>query len=155
HVPASVRSQLPTAPFDAVLWIVVGLGALTIFGASFNFLHAYLSLTVISRAIANLRRECFQQVIHLPRKTVLRSGPSDLVSAIVYARSTLAAGFNALLSRAVAQATKGIAAVVIAFWFDWRLTIAAMAIAPVVAWIIRRLGRRIRRASRRALASQA
>lgn len=154
HLTAAQINALPPRPFDAVLWIVVGLGLLTIFGAICNFMHAYLSLTIISRTIANIRREAFHKVVHLPLKTVLRQGPSEFISRIVYDTSTLGAGFNALLSRAVAQATKGIAAVVAAFISDWRLALAAMVVAPVVAVIIRKLGKRIRRASKRALEAQ-
>lgn len=154
-IPEGLIAHLPAGAFNAVLGIVIALGVMTIIGAVCNFLHAYLSLTVIARTIANLRRECFHQVVHLPLKTVLKSGPSDFVSRIVYDTSSLAAGFNALLSKAVAQATKGIAAGLMAFWFDWRLALAALAIAPVVATIVRKLGKRIRRASKSALQSQA
>ncbi len=155
HVPQAAIDALPTRPFDAVLWIMVALGLLTMVGATCNFLHAYLSLTVISRTVANIRREAFHRVIHLPLKTVLQSGPSDLVSRIVYDSATMGAGFNALLSRAVAQVTKGIAAMAAAFWFDWRLAGAALLIAPALAIVIRKLGKRIRRASRSALEGQA
>ena len=155
QIPQSVIDALPRGPFNAVVWIVIGLGILTVIGAICNFMHAYLSLTVIARTIANLRRECFHQVVHLPLKTVLRSGPSDLVSRIVYDTSTLASGFNALLSRAVAQATKGIASLITALIFDWRLACAALLVAPGVAWILRKLGKRIRRASKMALQAQA
>lgn len=155
HIPEAVIQDLPARPFDAVLWIVIGLGVLTIFGAACNFLHAYLSLTVISRTIANIRREAFHGVIHLPLKTVVRAGPSDLISRIVFDTATLGSGFNALLSRALAQFTKGIAALAAAFWSDWKLASIAILVAPIVATIIRKLGKRIRRASRTALQYQA
>lgn len=153
-LPQGLIDSLPQGEFNAVVWIVVGLGFLTIFGALCNFLHAYLSLTIISRTIASIRRETFRRVIHLPLKTVLSEGPSDLVSRIVYDSAQLGAGFNALLSRAIAQATKGLVAALTAFYLDWRLAGAALIVAPIVIIIIRRLGKRIRRASKRALASQ-
>ncbi len=155
RVPQGVIDALPSKPFDAVLWIMVGLGVLTVLGAACNFLHAYLSLTVISRTIANVRREAFHRVVHLPLRTVLRTGPSDIVSRIVYDSAALGAGFNALLSRAVAQVTKGFAAMCAAFWFDWRLASIALIVAPLLATVIRKLGKRIRRASRSALEGQA
>src|SRR6185369_4819371 len=106
--------------------IMVGLGVLTIFGAAANFLHAYLSLTVISRTIADIRRDVFRKVIRLPLKTVLKTGSADLVSRIVYDTATLGAGFNALLSRAVAQVTKGLAALVVALVINTRLAVIAL-----------------------------
>ncbi len=154
-IPQSWIAALPNRPFDAVLWIVIGVGLLTVFGAVCNFLHAYLSLTVISRTVANIRREAFHRVVHLPLKTVLGRGPSDLVSRIVYDTATLGQGFNALLSRSVAQLTKGLVMVGVAFYYNWLLALGAMVAAPLVAVIIRKLGKRIRRASRGALQSQA
>ena len=68
---------------SAVLMVEMMI-CLTVFGACCNFLHAYLSLTVISRTVANIRREAFHRVVHLPLKSVLGSGSSDLVSRIVY-----------------------------------------------------------------------
>ena len=154
-IPDSVIQSLPHGAFNAVLWIVIGLGLLTVFGAVCNFMHAYLALTIISRTIANIRREAFHRVVHLPLKTVLRQGPSDFISRIVYDTATLGSGFNALLSRALAQATKAIVAAATAFYFDWRMASAALIAAPLVATIIRKLGKRIRRASKKALEAQA
>ncbi len=155
RVPEGWIGALPDRPFDAVLWIVIGVGALTVIGATCNFLHAYLSLTVISRTVANVRREMFHQVVHLPLRTVLRAGPSDLVSRIVYDTATLSQGFNALLSKAIAQVTKGLVMVGVAFYFEWKLAAGALVAGPLVGIIIRKLGKRIRRASRGALESQA
>lgn len=154
-IPQSVIDTLPTRPFDAVLVVVIGLAGLTVFGAVCNFLHAYLSLTVIARTVAAIRREAFHRVVHLPLKTVVTGGPSDLISRIVWDTSTLGSGFNALLSRAVAQVTKGLVMLVVAFVLDIRLALAAILVAPIVGIIIRKLGKRIRRASRKALQAQA
>lgn len=155
QVPQGLIDHLPTGAFNAVLWIIISLGVLTIIGAVCNFLHAYLSLTVISRTVANIRRECFHQVVHLPLRSVVSAGPSDLISRIVYDTATLASGFNALLGKAAAQITKGVVAVVVAFWYDWRIAGVALLVAPILGIIIRKLGKRIRRASKRALESQA
>ncbi len=155
RIPDAWIAQLPTGAFTAVVWIVVGLGILTIVGAACNFLHAYLSLTIISRTIANIRRQAFRHVIHLPLRTVVSVGPSDLVSRIVYDSAALSIGFNALLSRVVAQVSKGFVAVLVAFWFQPILAGVALVAAPVVYTIIRKLGKRIRRASKSALQGQA
>lgn len=155
RLPPEWVERLPDTAYTSVVWIMVGLGVLTVLGALANFAHAYLSLTVISRTIADIRREVFRKVIHLPLKTVLGTGTTDLVSRIVYDTATLGAGFNALLSRAVAQVTKGLAALIVAMVVDLRLALIGLLVAPVVAVIIRKLGKRIRRASRSALAAQA
>lgn len=146
---------LPRGPFTAIVVIFAGLGVLTLLGGAANFLHQYLSLTVVQRTVADLRREAFHRVIRLPLRQVLMGGTSDTVSRIVNDSAQLEAGLNALLSRSVAQVTKGMAALAAALIINPVLTLAAAFVAPVLYTVIRRLGKRIRRASRSALSSQA
>ncbi len=141
--------------FKTVLVIISGLGVLTLLGGTANFLHAYFSLAVVQRTVTKVRRDAFHRVIRLPLKRVVAGGASDIVSRIVNDTAALGAGLTALLSRAVAQVTKGIAGLTAAFIADWRLGLVSVAVAPLLYTIIRRLGKRIRRASREALRSQA
>jgi subfamily B ATP-binding cassette protein MsbA len=143
------------AQFDAALWIIVALGVLTVVGAIANFLHAYLSLTVVNRAVTNIRRECFHRVLRLPLKSVVARGPADAISRIVNDTSSLGGGFNTLLSKALAQTTKGLAAFVAALVSNWKLTLVAVLVMPILATVIRKVGKHIRRASKAALSSQA
>tara|TARA_R110000868_G_scaffold119469_1_gene316621 strand:+ start:341023 stop:342861 length:1839 start_codon:yes stop_codon:yes gene_type:complete len=148
-------ASLPVGPFDAVMWIMISLGVLTIFGAFANFMHQYLALTVVQRSIAMIRRRAFGQVIHLPLKTIVSEGPTEAISRIVNDTEALSAGYVALLSKAVAQITKGIIALVVALVTNWQLAIVALLLMPILAIVIRKLGKRIRRASERALSSRA
>ncbi len=155
RIPQTWIDGLPAGEFVAVVWILIGLGLLTLLGATANFLHAYFSMTVVQRTIADLRRALFSRVIHLPLRTIAERGSSDAISRIVNDPQQLGAGLTALLGKAVAQVTKGAAALVAALAINWRLTLVALIVAPVMYTVIRKLGKRIRRASREALRSQA
>jgi len=155
YLTESLIDSLPEGPFDAVMWIMISLGVLTIFGALANFMHQYLALTVVQRSIAMIRRRAFGHVIHLPLKTIVSQGPTDAISRIVNDTEALGSGFVALLSKAVAQITKGIVALAVALVTNWQLALVALLLMPVLAVVIRKLGKRIRRASDRALSSKA
>jgi ABC-type multidrug transport system fused ATPase/permease subunit len=155
RIPQAWIDALPEGTFTAVVVVVSALGLLTVLGATANFLHAYLSLTVVARTIANIRLEAFRRAVHLPLGRVVANGPTDLVSRIVYDTSTLAAGFTALLSKAVAQVTKGVAGLAVAIALEWRLALVAFVVGPILGAVIRKLGKRVRRASRAALGQQA
>jgi len=155
RIPQSLIETLPTGPFTTVVWLIVGLGVLTIFGGLANFLHAFISLTVVQRTVANIRREAFHRVLRLPLKDIVVGGSTDKVSRIVGDTAILESGFNALLSKALAQFLKGLFALGAALLINWRLTLIALIVTPLLYTIIRRLGKRIRRASRSALQSQA
>ncbi|KAA0215048.1 MAG: ABC transporter ATP-binding protein [Leptolyngbya sp. PLA3] len=155
RIPQAWIDALPAGKFTAVLWIVLALGVLTLVGAAANFFHAYFSLTIVERTIARLRRELFAGVVHQPLWTLARGGSSDAISRIVNDPQALGMGLTALLSKATAQLTKGFAALVAAFVIDWRLTLVSLIVAPLLYTVIHKLGKRIRRAARAALVSQA
>ncbi|MDX2146912.1 MAG: ABC transporter ATP-binding protein [Planctomycetota bacterium] len=182
RIPPQLIAALPEGPVTALVAMMLGLGVLTVIGATGNFLHVYLSLTLVNRTIAGIRREVFHRVVRMPLAAIIAAGgssepstgssaggggrdeggpstgvggASDTVSRLINDCNGLGQGLNALLSKAVAQVTKGVAALGAAVYVDLRLTLAALIAGVVAGVIIRKLGKRIRRASRAALESQA
>src|SRR5262249_54920654 len=134
--------------------IVSGVAMLTVLGALANFLHVFFSLTVVNRTTANIRRLVFHRLVRLPLKDIVASGPADAVGRIINDTNALGTGFNAMLSKGLAQVTQGSAAMAVAVITDWRLAGVAVLVGPILGTLIRKLGKRIKRASRAALASQ-
>jgi ABC-type multidrug transport system fused ATPase/permease subunit len=155
QIPDSWIAALPTGRFDAVLWIIIGLGLLTLVGATANFLHAFLSLTLSTRVVADVRRAAFRRLVHLPLRVVVGGRGHDMTSRILNDTNVLNRGLQALTSKAIAHLTKGAAAIATAFYVSWRLSIVTVLIAPILLVIIRKLGTKIRRASRGAMKGQA
>lgn len=153
-VVGSIIGFLPTDPYDGIILIMLGIGVLTIFGAAANFLHQWCSLTLVTRTTAAIRLEVFRHVLHLPLGTVIRRGPAEFVSRVNKDSVELQRGFLALTSKALAQLTKGVAAFLAAIWFDWRLTLVAIVVAPPLVIVLRKFGKRIRRGTRGALLAQ-
>lgn len=153
-VPDSVIASLPTDAFVSLAWIMAGLCVLTVFGAVCNFMHAYLSLSIVNRAVTDVRRRAFYTILRAPLWSVLKNGTAEPISRIVNDTSQLANGLTVLLSKAVLQVFKGAGALVIAFALDWRVAGAALTVAPIMYTIIRKLGKRIKRAANAALQSQ-
>ena len=154
-IPPSVIDAMPTKPFTAAMIMVSALAVLTVIGAVANFLHMFLSLTVVERTVARIRAEMFERVIHMPLGAIAAEGADRSVSRVVNDPQQLGAGFNALLSKGVAQITKGIAAFIAAIVINAELTLITLIVAPAMAVVIRKLGKQIRRASKKALEKQA
>lgn len=153
-IPDAWIEKLPPGPATAVAWVMGTLCVLTAIGATATFLQAYLSLTVVNLTTTNIRRDAFHKVLHMPLKDIVLGGPSDAISRIMQDTAAISGGFNALLSKAVSQVAKGLGALIAAFFVDWRLAGLALAVGPVLFVIIRKLGKRIRRASKAALVAQ-
>ena len=154
RAPEAIVARLPQEPFMGVVLIVGVIGFLTIFGGAANFLHLYLSQALAARTVARIRQQVFRHIVHLPLATVIARGPSEFVARIVRDAAELQRGFIALTSKAVTQVLKGLAAFVAALVFHWPLTITAVVVAPVLAMVMRKLGKRIRRSTRGSLAAQ-
>ena len=154
-VPEWALMQLPSDPMQGVVLVLVGVGVLTVFGALANFGHQFCSQTMAIVAIARIRLDAFRHAIEMPLSTVFHFGPSEMVSRINKDAQALQNGFNTLLGKTIAQITKGIAAFLVAVFVDWRLTIIAVVLGPIIAIILRKFGKRIRRGARGSLDAQA
>ena len=153
-LPITLVERLPNDPFASVVWIIVGLVLLSLVGATANFLHQYLSITVAASTVADLRRALFRHALRLPLLRVA-GGASDLVSRMLTDTDVILSGLVAITSKAAAQIARGVVALATAFIIDWRLAAASLVAAPLLYGVIRKLGKRIRKASRGAMMSKA
>jgi ABC-type multidrug transport system fused ATPase/permease subunit len=154
EVPHWLLVLLPESTEASLAVVLTGLAALTVLGAAANFLHQYLTLTMVTRIVADARQRAFDAAIRLPLVQVVAQGPSDFTTRILRDCSELHGGLVALTNRSLAHVTKGLAAVAVAIWFDWRIVLAAVVAGPPLAWTLRRLGKRINRGMRGTLEAQ-
>jgi ABC-type multidrug transport system fused ATPase/permease subunit len=154
QVPQWLLAVLPESTQASLAVVLTGLAALTVLGAAANFLHQYLTLTMVTRIVADARQRAFDAAIRLPLVQVVAQGPSDFTTRILRDCSELHGGLVALTNRSLAHVTKGLAAVAVAIWFDWRIVLAAVVAGPPLAWTLRRLGKRINRGMRGTLEAQ-
>ncbi|MGD1917290.1 MAG: ABC transporter ATP-binding protein [Phycisphaerales bacterium] len=159
EIPAFVVDRLPEDAWASVVLLVAIVAGLAVFAGLCQFGHAFLSLTVVHRTVMRVRRQAFRSLLFMPLLATQRGpssnggsvGGSDAVSRLIADAEQLAYGFEALVSKAVTQVTKGLGALVFAFIINWQLSAIAILIAPAVWAVIRYFGRRIKRASKRAM----
>jgi ABC-type multidrug transport system fused ATPase/permease subunit len=155
QIPRAWIDQLPHGAFRALAIIMGALAVVTVIGSIANFLHGFLSLTIVNRTVTGIRREAFFKTLRAPLKTIVQGGTSDAISRIVNDTTQLANGLTMLLSKALLQIFKGLAGLAAALWFNWYVTVGALLVAPALYHVIRKLGKKIKRASNQALQSQA
>ncbi len=153
-IPQPVIDLLPVTPLGGVALVVAGVIVLTIVGGFFSFMHKYLSEALAAVTVAQIRQEVFSHVVHLPLVRVVTRGPSEFVSRIARDAAELHRGFIALTSKSITNVLKGVAALLAASWFHWQLSLSAIVAAPMLALVLRKLGKRIRRGTRGSLQAQ-
>ena len=150
-VPSGLVELLPSQPYSSVVLAMLGLGVLTVVGASANYLHQMVSMTICARSVAQIRLEVFRHALHLPLGEVSRQGPAECTSRVLRDTADLRAGFESVTSKTLAQVTKGLAAFIAALIFDWRLVIVSIVVGPVLGIVLRKTGKSIRKGSRGSL----
>lgn len=119
--------------------------------AIFQFIQEYLVGTAIWQAIMDLRMANYKVVLKLPTTFFSEKGVSDATSRFVQDTNELARGLNTLLGKTMVEPAKAVGAFVLAMLASWELTLLMTVAAPAVYYIIRRFGKKMHKASRKAL----
>jgi subfamily B ATP-binding cassette protein MsbA len=148
---AYLADQLPHDPFMSLFWLVMFFIILCIVGSTFRYYQQYLGMVVASRVIADLRRQMYDRVVQLPTSYFAQKGTSDLMSRLTQDTNTLTDGVSMAFGKAIQEPVKAVFAFGLAVYLDWRLTLMIVVATPLLALIIRKFSKRMRRAGRKAL----
>jgi ATP-binding cassette, subfamily B, bacterial MsbA len=148
---AWLSDQLPHDRFMSLFWLVMFFIVLCIVGSVFRYYQQYLGMVVASRVIADLRRRMYDRVVQLPTSYFAQKGTSDLMSRLTQDTNTLTDGVSMAFGKAIQEPVKAVGAFALAMSLDWRLTLMIVVATPILALIIRKFSKRMRRAGRKAL----
>ena len=143
-----LSQHVPTDPFLAFVTVMAVVSCLTVIGSTGRYVHELATLTVVARTAVYWRGRAFARLIQARLEYLLIRGYADFMSRITHDVSTMCRGIASILGGAVAKLLNGAVGVTVALILDWRLTLIALVGAPVIAILMRKFGKRIRRASR-------
>ncbi len=141
--------------FPLLAWLLLLTAGITLARNLLRFLHEYLVGSAIFRGIMDIRCDTYDSVLRLPTTFFSEKGVSDSMSRFVTDASQLGRGQIILFGKMVVEPAKMIASVAMALYFSWQLTLLVMVAGPPAFIVIHKLGKRMRRASKRALESAA
>jgi len=131
----------------ALVWV------LTIARDVLRFVQGYLVQSAVYRGIMDLRCDNYAVVLRMPTTYFSQQGVSDTMSRFVQDTAELGRGQVTLFGKTLVEPAKAAATIALAMLLSWKLTLLAMVAGPPAYVLIRKLGKRMRRASRRALES--
>ncbi|MEM6749448.1 MAG: ABC transporter ATP-binding protein [Planctomycetota bacterium] len=146
-----LADHLPADAFQALALTFVVVLVLGLIGGSMRFLHQALTLSIAFRVVTRVRSMAFRRLLETPWAEASTMGTGDNLARVVADTSRLARGFNALMGKAVRNVLLGVAYLGAAVVYNWQLTGIFLAGAPVIFLLIRTFGRKIRKASKRAM----
>jgi ABC-type multidrug transport system fused ATPase/permease subunit len=148
-------SMLPENPVAAIAVVFGFMFALGLIGNFVRFYQEYYSDKAGILAVNDIRRKLYDHVLHIPIGFFGLKGTSDVTSRLVQDAQGLQDGFKTVLGQSIQEPIKAAMAFALALWFDWRLTMFIVLFGPIMFAIIKKFGKKMRRASRRALQSSA
>jgi subfamily B ATP-binding cassette protein MsbA len=147
---------LPFVPRDQFQTFALILGLLSIATVVKGFFIYAQDVTVgsvVQLSAMSIRKACFRHTLKLDYQTVSTAGTSELMSRFTFDIDTLANGLSLLGGKVIREPLKAVVCIVLAFLWNWRLTLLSLVFVPLALLIFHRLGQILKRASHRSMES--
>ena len=139
----------------AVVFIILVMAGVTIVRCVATFYQKYLAEKVVQVATAGLREDVFAHVMELPVGFLSSQGTTDTTSRLVTDITGVGSGVKILLGKALRESLKAIGTLTLAMMLSYKLTLIFITCAPAVIGLGVILGRKIKKSTKRSLASSA
>jgi subfamily B ATP-binding cassette protein MsbA len=135
-------------PDPRVAWAVpIVVLLLFLVRGSGDYLASCYPAQVGRRVVKAIRRDLFEQYLHLPLARQARESTGRMLSRLTFDAEQLAESATNALVVLVRDTLAMAGLLAYMFWKSWLFTLLALAAAPLVGWVLARINRRFRRYS--------
>ncbi|HNS40618.1 MAG TPA: ABC transporter transmembrane domain-containing protein, partial [Promineifilum sp.] len=145
------REQTRDSKTKAVIFIVLGVGVITIGRCAAKFVQEYLAQKTVQVAISDLREDAYAHVLEMPIGYFAGERPSDSVSRIIRDTNVMRKAIKIILGKAIREPLNALFLLLAALWLDWKLTLVFTCGVPFVVGLLVVLGKKMRKATRKSL----
>ncbi len=132
-----------------LVWVPIGAVVLFLLRGIGDFLSTYCAASVGRQVIKTLRGQLFGHYLKLPTAFYDREASANLLSKLTYNVELLAEASANSVTVMIRDSLTVIALIGYLFYLNWRLAAISIILAPVIAWLIRRVNQLFRRYSQR------
>ncbi len=144
-----------STPFNTLIVMVMFLMLGTLVKGIFLFGNMVLVARVGQRTVLDLQNEFFGRTLDLDLATLGENGTGDLVGRIRGETGSIGNAITTLFGKMLREPLKMFACLIGAALVNWRLLILSMVVCPLAAFVMIRLARATKRASRKAMEESA
>src|SRR5205085_11153204 len=135
--------------FQTLAWLL----ALVVVGVAirgvFDFWQDSLVGSVVNLTLFDLRNRLYRNVVHLDVNNFSEEGTVELMARFTNDMETLGNGSKTLFGKVVAEPLKALVCVLIACWTCWQLTLMFLILVPIAVFVLTKVGKLMKRATRR------
>jgi ABC-type multidrug transport system fused ATPase/permease subunit len=138
-------------PVTAIAEIFAMLSCLTLIGSIMRYFQEHLSDKSAILAANDIRRRVYDRVLRIPISALNHDGASDATSRLITDVDILQDGFKTVLGQSIQEPIKAAMMFGLALYLSPELTLFILLLVPLMAIMMRKFGKKMRRASRAAL----
>jgi ATP-binding cassette subfamily B protein/subfamily B ATP-binding cassette protein MsbA len=146
-----IYAWMPTDCFDTLVFVIVAVVVGFAVKCFFEFCQESLVGSVANLALFDLRNRFYRNAVHLDVDQFGEHGASELMARFTNDMESLGNGLKTLFGKVVAEPLRVVACVLLASLISWQLTLMFLILVPVAAFILSKIGRVMKRATRRLL----
>lgn len=146
EIPFSLNDLIPKEPWwSAWTAITAMLLSFTLLKGIAEYASSYLMAKIGQSAVLQLRKELYQHLLMQSASFFERNRTNFLVSRLVVSCSAIELAVSANLRDVLRESIMLVAFLGAAFYFNWRLMLGAIIIAPIIAFLTSMFSRALRK----------
>jgi subfamily B ATP-binding cassette protein MsbA len=149
------RERTRESKRKAVVFIILMMAVVTTVRCIARFYQNYTVQKLMHTSLVHLRRDAFRHSLDIPVGFFADEGSSNTASKLYGDVMVVGVGIKVLLGKTLREPLKAIGLIVCAMWIDRNLTLVFLCGAPFFLYVISKLGRKIKRATKKSLAAWA
>src|SRR5262245_51051442 len=142
---------VPTSKFQTLALLMGLVIAAVALKGVFEFCQETLVGNVVNRSLFDLRNVFFRRTVRLDVAAFSATGSNEIMSRCTNDMETLGSGMKTLLGKIVAEPLRALACIAVACWIHWQLTMLFLILVPISLYVLMRIGRNMKRATRKVL----
>jgi subfamily B ATP-binding cassette protein MsbA len=142
---------LPPDCFLTLAWVVLFVVIGIVIKCFFEFAQESLVGSVVNLSLFDLRNRFYRNALHLDVDQFGEQGSSELMARFTNDMESLGAGIKTLFGKVVAEPLRALACIIMACFISWQLTLMFLILVPIAVFILARVGRIMKQATRRLL----
>ncbi len=135
-------------PDPRMVWMFpLGLIGIFLLRGIAVFITGYLMAWITSNVVMDLRRQMFAKLLRLPARHYADNSSGALISKVVFDTNYVTDAASSGMVSAVRESLTVIGLVGYLVYTDWKLTLIALSVGPIIVTAVRKFGKRLRAAS--------
>ncbi|GGC14677.1 lipid A export ATP-binding/permease protein MsbA [Oxalicibacterium flavum] len=131
------------------LWLVpIAIVGIFVLRGISTFTTTYMMTWVSSRLLNTLRRQMFARILDVPLGFYANHSVGRVINSMMFEVQQIVEMVTKVFTSLIRDSLTVIVLLSFLFWLNWRLTLVALVLLPLIAVVVRMTGKRVRRLTR-------